>query len=358
MIAEHRQEIAQHARIIPHIFGIVLYMTSITQSAASLNLLGHVLSNPQISSSGTSVHSCGGRMTPSFDRTKPFSSILSASFLVLSVLLLNGCNKNSDNPMAATDQNTPSAVIADNVADEVSDALASNNGGVLDQVNDVFELAAGVGIGAGTALGKSTGDSTLVNRNYDSTAMAWTISVYRQKSALPLSYGVWTRNYWHQFSANGQAQKFRITGNAVADNIKHKLTSGTGYFFTPRLIHHLRAISSDWTATGTNTDTVTINGTYTRSGVDTVVATLRKGTVLDHSLSLTFLNVKGPRGSRLNRSEKTSGTIQGTYTATISAPGKEPMTITKTISIILGGGTATFSVDGTRFVSDLATGDH
>jgi hypothetical protein len=300
----------------------------------------------------------GEYMTSSFISEKWFVPTVFAATILIATALFNGCNKSADNLVTTNDQNLSSAVVTDNVADAVSDALASNNGGVLDQVNDVFELAAGVGIGAGTGLGKTTGDSTLVNRSYDSTAMAWTVSVYKQKSTPPFSYGIWTRNYWHQFSANGQAQKFRITGNVVADNIKHKLTSGTGYFFTPRLIHHLRAISSDWTAAETNTDTMTINGTYTRSGVDTVVATLRKGTVLEHSLSLTLLNVKGPRGSRLNRSEKTSGTIQGTYTATISAPGKEPITITKTISITLGGGTATFSVDRTRFVSDLTTGDH
>jgi hypothetical protein len=144
----------------------------------------------------------------------------------------------------------------------------------------------------------------------------------------------------------------------VADNVKHKLTGGTGYFFTPRLVHHLRSISSDWTASNANTDTVTINGTYSRAGVDTIQAVARKGTVLDHTISLNFMNVKGPRGSRLNRSEKTSGTIQGTYTATVTAPGKEPVSITKTFTITLGGGNATFSVDGTRYIADLATGDH
>jgi hypothetical protein len=288
---------------------------------------------------------------------KRWALVCGAAFC-LTAGFVSGCNRNTDNPLSANEQNNQSVNITDNVADEVSDALASNNGGALDQVNDVFELAGGVGIGAGGALGKISADSTLVNRTYDSTAVAWTISVFKQKSLLPLSYGVWTRNYWYQFSANGQPQKFRVTGTVVADNVKHKLTSGTGYFFTPRLVHHLRSISSDWTASNTNTDTVTINGMYSRSGVDTVVAAARKGTVLDHTLSLNFVNVKGPRGSRLNRSEKTSGTIQGSYTATITVPGKDPVTITKTINITLGGGNATFSIDGTRYVADLATGDH
>jgi len=297
-------------------------------------------------------------MVAQSNATKGVFTLSGALAFCLVLALFAGCSKNTNNPIASNDQNSQSVIIADNIADAVSDALASNNGGALDQVNDVFEIAAGVGIGAGTGLGKIAGDSTMVNRTYDSTAVAWTISVFKQKSLLPLYYGVWTRNYWYQFSANGNPQKFRVTGTVVADNVKHKLTGGTGYFFTPRLVHHLRSIGSDWTASNTNTDTVTINGTYSRAGVDTILAAARKGTVLDHTLSLNFINVTGPRGSRWNRSEKTNGTIQGTYTATITAPGKEPVTMTKTINITLGGGNATFSVDGTRYVADLATGDH
>ena len=290
--------------------------------------------------------------------TKNFFVLIVAATFCIAASLHTGCSKNTNNPIASNDQTSRSVVLADNVADAVSDALASNNGGAMDQVNDVFELAAGVGIGSGIGLGKILGDSILVNRSYDSTAIAWTTSVFKQKSLPPLYYGVWTRDYWYQFSANGHPQKFRITGNVVVDNIKHKLTGGTGYYFTPRLVHHLRSISSDWTASSANTDTVTINGTYSRAGVDTVLAVARKGTVLDHTLSLNFVNVKGPRGSRLNRSEKTSGTIQGTYTATVTAPGKDPVTITKTFTIALGGGNAAFAIDGTRYVADLATGDH
>lgn len=297
-------------------------------------------------------------MLAQFIPTKRLFALLGAAVFCLATGLFTGCSKNTNNPIAANDQNSQSATIADNVADAVSDALASNNGGAMDQVNDVFELAGGVGIGSVTGLGKTSGDSTLVNWTYDSTAVAWTLSVFKQKTLLPLYYAVWTRDYWYQFSANGHPQEFRITGNVVADNIKHKLTGGTGYFFTPRLVHHLRSISSDWTASNTNMDTVTINGSYSRAGVDTILAASRKGTVLDHVLLLNFINVKGPRGSRLNRSEKTSGTIQGTYTATVTVPRKDPVTILKTITITLGAGNATFSVDGIRYIADLATGDH
>ncbi|HTY38514.1 MAG TPA: hypothetical protein VMH23_15455 [Bacteroidota bacterium] len=278
--------------------------------------------------------------------------------LCLGIVCFSGCAKSSGNPITSNDQNISSSAVTSDVADAVSDALASNNGGALDQVNDIFELSAGLGIGAGSSLGKIESDSTVVNRSYDSTAMAWSLFVYKEKSALPLYFGTWTRSYWYQFIANGQPQKFRVTNNVAADNIHHKLLAGTGYYFTPRLVHHLRSISSDWTASNTNTDSVTINGTYSRSGVDTILAAARKGTVLDHSLTLTFVNVRGPRGLRLPRSERTSGTIEGVYTATITAPGKDPVTVTKTFTVTLGSGSASFSIDGTRFLSDLATGDH
>jgi hypothetical protein len=284
-----------------------------------------------------------------------FLSILFLLLFLIGAAFVNGCKKSDNNPVAAPTQ--PSSTTAD-VADEVSDALAGNNGGAMDQVNDVFELAGGVGIGAGTGLGKEATDSSYTQRAYDPVTKTWSIFLYRQKAILPAYYGVWTRNYWHQFRANGQAQQFRVTGGVASDTILHKLLSGTGYYWTPRLVHHLHAISSNWTVSNTNTDTVTINGTYARSGVDTIKTAARNGTVLDHALTLNFINVKGPRGLRYVRSDKTSGTIQGTYSATVTIPGQTPFTTTKTFTITLSGGTGTFTVDGTTYNADLATGDH
>jgi hypothetical protein len=271
------------------------------------------------------------------------------------MLYVTGCKKSSSNPTAPTVQSVSTTA---DVADQVSDALASNNGGAMDQVNDVFELAGGIGIGAEVNLAKDAVDSSSFTRTYDPVAKAWSISLYRRASFLPAYFGVWTRNYWHQFRANGQAQQFRVTAGVTADTILHKLLSGTGYYWTPRLVHHLHGINSNWIVSNTNTDTVTVNGTYARSGVDTIKTAARAGRVYDHALSLTFVNVRGPRGPRFNRSDRTSGTIQGTYTATVTIPGKSPFTVTKTFTIILGGGNGTFTVDGTTYVTNLATGDH
>jgi len=193
---------------------------------------------------------------------------------------------------------------------------------------------------------------------FDSTATSWTTTLFKQKSTPPLYFGTWTRDYWLQFHASGKAQKYRKTNGVVADTIFHQLLSGTGYFRTPRLVHHLISIGSNWVASNTNTDTVTINGTYTWAGIDTIVAAARKGRDLTRTITLKFDNVKGPRGVRLARSLKTSGTIEGTYTATVTLPGGATHTVTRTFTIVIGGGDATFTLDGTQFVADLDTGNH
>ena len=281
-------------------------------------------------------------------------TVLFIGLFALGTAFIAGCKKSDSNPVV-TGQ---TVITTDDAADVVSDAIASNNGGAMDQVNDVFEIAGGVGVGVET-LGKTSVDSTFWSKSFDNTTTQWTMNLYKQMSGL-LYYGIWKREYQYQFIANGKAQEFRApTGGSVADSILHQIIQSgcSGYFLTPRLTHHLISLSAKWVASNTNTDTVTINGTYTRSGVDTITSVARKGRVLVNSLSLTFKNVKGPRGLRLIRSEKTSGEIDGILIATVTVPGNAPFTITKTFTIILSGGSATYTIDTTPYVRDLATGD-
>jgi len=284
-------------------------------------------------------------------------TILVLGTLTMAAFFAAGCKKNDSPP------NTPSVTASADVsdaADAVSDALASNNGGAMDQVNDLFEISGGVAVSGGV-LGKTFGDTTINGAVYDSSSMSWTKVITRGDSLFaPAFYGYWTRVYWLQFRSDGHAQEFRKTNNIVADTIWHKLLGGTGYFWTPRLVHHLLSISSNWTVSNTNTDTVTINGTYTWSGIDSIksIVLARKGRVLTRTIALLFENVKGPRGPRIARSTGTSGKIVVTYSATVTAPGKLPYTVTEQFTVVLGGGSAAFSIEGTKFVSDLATGDH
>ena len=287
---------------------------------------------------------------------KKTAALFCTGLLFGAALFISGCKKNDSNPVGGS--STTVTDDAADAADAVSDALASNNGGAMDQVNDIFEIAGGVGVGGGV-LGKTSAAASLSGAVYDSTTKSWTMTLVKGDSLLePAYYGYWTRVYWLQFRANGQPQKLRTTNNVVADTIEHKLLGGTGYFYTPRLVHHLISIGSDWVASNTNTDTVTVNGSYTWTGIDTIKTAARKGTVLLRTITLNFENVKGPRGPRHARSDATSGTITGTFDATITTAAGVVHHVDKTFTIVLGGGDARFSIDGFAFVSDLATGDH
>ena len=287
-------------------------------------------------------------------------AVLFAGLCLVSAIFIAGCKKNDNNPVSS------SSTVSDDVSDaanSVSDALASNNGGAMDQVNDVFEIAGGVGIGGGV-LGKTDGAPAMTGAVYDTASKSWTMMLVKGDSALlPLYYGYWTRNYWLQFRAGGQPQKFRITNGILADTILHSLTSGTGYFWTPRLVHHLLSIGSSWSATRSTSDTsmISVNGTYFRSGVDTmyVIGTRTpNGRVLQDSLALTFQNVTGPRGARYARSEKTSGTIVVYFHAVVTAKNGTTHTVTETFTITLSNGYAEFTIGGTGFKADLGSGDH
>ncbi len=284
-----------------------------------------------------------------FLRGKFFTTLCIGIFFV-GTAFIAGCKK-SDSITNAGQTTTVSDDVAD-AADAVSDALASNNGGAMDQVNDVFETAGGTGVGGNAGvdmLAKSYSDS--VSLKFNASDTSWSLYIYRVRGTTAW----WSRSYKHQFiGPSGKAQAARV--EAVL--IEHQLLSGTGHFQTLRLIHDLTSISSNWTASINADTTVTINGTYNRAGRDSVILGSRKGTLMTDSLSLTFTNVKGPRGSRLNRSEKTSGTISGVYFATLSVPGKATKTIMKTFTITLGGGNAVITIEGATYTTDLATGDH
>ena len=296
-----------------------------------------------------------GMVIADFDG-KRVAIFLCTVFLFSAALFLGGCKKSDSNPL--TNSATTVTEDAADAADAVSDALASNNGGAMDQVNDVFEIAGGVGVGGGV-LGKTSASASLSGATYDPATMSWTMTLVKKDSLLlPLYYGYWTRNYWFQFRANGQPQKYGNTNSVLADTIEHRLLGGTGYFFTPRLVHHLISISSDWTASSIKTDTVTINGTYSWTGTDTIKVLARKGTVLVRTITLNFQNVRGPKGPRRAQSDATSGTISGTYDATVTTASGVQHHITRTFIIVLGGGKAKFSIDEFSFVSDLGTGDH
>jgi hypothetical protein len=99
---------------------------------------------------------------------KTLTAFFIGTFIMVAAFV-EGCKKNDSNPVGSSTV-TPAADVSDAV-DAVSDALASNNGGAIDQVNDVFEIAGGVGVGV---LGKTSSDTSYFLKTYDSATVSWT----------------------------------------------------------------------------------------------------------------------------------------------------------------------------------------
>lgn len=299
--------------------------------------------------------------------------LIVASVLILGAAL-SGCQKSS-NPAQPTSE--ASASTNQDAALSVASAVSENNGGALDQMGDAADLSCGLrirgdseglmwkhGVGMGMGFGHGHG---IVDTTYDPVTAWWTANLTRTRGSEDGNYSATlTRTYQYQFlDKNGQLQKYWKVTNAggtvdTAYSIHFKIIRGSGEHHTPRISAHLTSLSGDWMVTGTNTRTITINGTYARTGVDTVMRHDAMRT-LSYSLDLTFTNVTGPRTGREEFSRKTSGTITGTYAGLATyTKGNEhsEQTISRTINITFSGsGRGGIDVDNDHFPFDSSLGD-
>lgn len=282
--------------------------------------------------------------------------------LPLAALLLLGCQK--DNPVAST---ATSGTALDDAAATVATAIGADNGGAIDQIGDVVTIASAAGLQneAGALLDSWASDSSYssVSKTYDSLSGWWTLTLNRQRTGM-FGYTALQRTYQYQFlDSAGAFQKYWLTGADTAYAVHFKIVSGTGELHTPHLDHHLLSLSGEWMVTGTNTPIVTVNtyngGAYTRAASDTMKNENAVRT-LNNTLSLTFLDVTGPRRNRFHFASRSSGTISGVYHADITFTRGSlytEKTIDKTFTITLGGdGTADLHCDGRRFHADLGLG--
>lgn len=253
----------------------------------------------------------------------------------------------------------------EDAAESIASALGADNGGAIDQVSDVLELAGTAGLQkpAEVLLGKYSEPSAIasVDTSYDPVTGTWTLLLQRERgNPNGVPYAEISRTYTYQFlNQNGQPQKYWRVGADTAYTIVFNIVEGTGTHRTRRLSQQLTGLSGSFTATGVNTRLVTINGTYARSAVDTLT-TRNAVRTLDHALSLTFTNVQGPRGSRLDLSRKISGTVSGTYTAKVTfqrGDSYRETNINRTFTIVLGNGKASINVGGQSFAGDLTSGE-
>lgn len=280
--------------------------------------------------------------------------------MAAAVVALTGCRNDTNGPLAES-------VATEDAAESVASALGQDNGGALDQLADVTELATASGISQGSADMKSAALSGVaeIDSTFDAATGTWTITLTRERGAQSgAHYAKITRVYEYRFlNKDGMPQKYwRVpnpgSGIDTAASMTFRIVSGTGEHRTPHLSQRLIAIGGNWTATGLNTDTITINGTYSRSAADTLT-TRNSVRTLENALSLNFSNIKAPRGKRSEMAAKATGTITGTYDATITFTrgslysDKE---ISREISVTLAGGNATIGIGGKAFVGMLGLG--
>jgi len=298
--------------------------------------------------------------------------ILAAGILALTICtgVFTGCQKDT-NPLDSKLDNT---AIAD-AAISVANSIAVDEGGALNQVADILDISTSEGLIPDPDIlrarfaGKGI---TTSEKTYDEATGWWTVNLTRKRGeAGSLPYTEILRSYKYQFlTKDGKFQKTWIVDNGAggvdtAYTIHHKILSGSGINKTPRGSHNLLSLSGEWLVTGVNTETVTINtyngGSYIKTGADTIT-TKNAVRTLNHTLTLNFNNVTGPRGRKLNLAEKTSGTITGTYHAVITFQKGglySDKTIDKEINITLGGGNGSsfFDIGGMRFFWNKQTGE-
>jgi hypothetical protein len=267
------------------------------------------------------------------------------SLLGLLVLLVaTGCDSNS-----VQDENTLSAT--SDVAESVSMLLGGDTGGLTDQLADAFILGT---TGDLTGVGKSNDP---IEKTYDATTGTWTITFTREFSN-PTSTrsGSLHRVYEVQFlDANGQPQQFFITEGSKASSIHFVIVEGNGTFETPRLTGERTELAGDWMLTGTDTDTITINGTYSRSGGHTFT-TAEATRTLDYNVSFEIQDLVGPKGSQLDIAEKISGTLTGIYEGNVTftrGNAYREQDFNGSVTITIENGEATIDVEGDRFHTPL-----
>ena len=279
------------------------------------------------------------------------------SFTVVALVLFAwGCEKSTE---PTTDHATQDA------AESIASAIGEDDGGVLDQLGDIALVCSPSGMqnlsmsssGDGS-LGKGFGTADTLF--YDAQTGYWTIEISRERNELfGLYYANFSRTYQVQFrNQAGQPQQFYVVGNDTARSVNFRILGGSGYARSPRWNHHLGDIVADWTVTNAHTNILTVNGTYGRSAIDTLF-TYNGVRAADHSLEMTMVDITGPRGNRNNISVATSGELAGTYTGTvtfISGDVYGERNFTRTFTVTFNNGTATITVNGRSFTSDLKTG--
>ncbi|MBI5868432.1 MAG: hypothetical protein HZB43_09120 [candidate division Zixibacteria bacterium] len=278
-----------------------------------------------------------------------------ATLVGLTLLLVtSGCSsKGTDSKDIAPSAN-------EDVALSVASSLADDNGGIADQIKDIDALTRPTGL---NPIGKELRQLgwAAAAPTYDPQTGTWEWEFSHEFiSGSGKYHALISRSYqWRFKKNNGNPQIAYIVGSDTAYSIELTIVHGDGHHRTPHLSQTLTDLTGNFVATGTNTTTVTVNGTCSRSAVDTV-STHNALRSLNHHTALTLTNVQFRRAGAVDPWESITGTITGTFTADVSftsGAAYSERSVTREISVTLGQGQAIISFNGRSFEADLLHGE-
>ncbi|MDO9693934.1 MAG: hypothetical protein Q7W56_04335 [Candidatus Latescibacteria bacterium] len=270
--------------------------------------------------------------------------------LLAASLMLAGCG--DDDPISPNDTY---ATADEDAAGVVATEIATDNGGMTDQIAD---LSSAVG---GLDVDKALPGPRFQNAVYDETTGTWTLTVERERGdSEGTPYAAISRVYTLRFLyIGGQPQQYRIVGSDTARTVEFNIVSGTGTHRTRRFEQNLDALSADFTVTGVNTNLLTINGTYSRDASNRF-ETPRFVRTLTGAFDAELIDVTVPRGAGHDFSQAVSGTLSGTYVADITVERGEDYVerhIDRSFTITFGAGEATINMNGQHYGAHMNNGE-
>ncbi len=283
-------------------------------------------------------------------KENPVLRLLSITLGFFLFLFAAGCDT-----VESTTDSEAGLTLDQDVAESVGALMAEDTGGLLEQAGDAFALATPEGISA------SAKNGTSVVRTYDEATGMWTITVSRE-AGHPTDTRMMslTRVYEVQYlNADGEQQKFYVTEGDTAQTMVLRLVEGNGVFETPRLKAVRTDLSGELVATGIDTDEVTLNGAYQRSGEHERITPGITRT-MTYDMTLEVIDLVGPRGSRLNLSEKVNGTLIGRYTGTLTIKRGDVLEqhdFDREVRVEIVDGEMTVTINGVPYDFDPASGD-
>jgi hypothetical protein len=250
-----------------------------------------------------------------------------AATCVLLLVLFTGCD--------STDSNSTEEISPDETAEMIAVTLAEENGGTADDLTSAQTYAQTLTTGPSAATDdaiKALARSYSRDCQYSDAEQTWTCTVSATRST-DRSQASFDRTVEIQFlGADGQARRaYRVNGEPAA-TLTYSVLSGSGTFDGPRMSsqHTLPAPGEDatfWTVDTPGTGRLTINGSGSRT-VSNGQEGFRGTRTRNATLTTQAADVVVERGEGVQ-----SGTISGTYDATVELTNNSGDSVNRTINV-------------------------